>query len=148
MQSWSQRLKGIALIAGMVLAGVNLVLGAPLAGMLVASRLTAGSSISMGAALAFCVVAAGVAYVLVIALARLGAAHDHLTHRDEHMVRRHVPWMRSMRGERRNDAHVGQQSLLSALDVVLITTVVVTVVAFEIWFAFYSGSPLDMRSGR
>jgi hypothetical protein len=138
---------GAALVAGMVLAGLNIVLGAPVAGLLVASRLTGDGTVSMGALLAFCVVAGTVAYLLVAALARLGAAHDHLTHRDERMVRRQVPCRRPMAGERRTDAAEGQ-SRFSALDVVVITLVVVVVVAFEIWFAFFSGSPLDARSGR
>lgn len=147
MQRLRNRLTGAALVAGMVLAGVNLVLGAPLAGLLVASKLTGDGTMSMEALLAFCLVTGLVAYLLVAALARLGAAHDHLTHRDVRVVRRHVPWMRPMAGERRTDEAEGQ-SLLSALDVVLITLVVVVVLAFEVWFAFFSGSPLDTRSGR
>ena len=37
---------------------------------------------------------------------------------------------------------------LSALEIVLITMVVVVVALFEVWFFFYSPSPIDQRSGR
>ena len=148
MRSLPHRLKGVGLIAGMVVSGLNVTFGAPIAGMLVASRVTGGSQISMFAALMFCVVAAAVAFVFVRLLAILGAAHDRLVGRDAMVVRRHVSWMRSMSGERPH-AHDGPGGgRLSALDVVMITLVVLVVVAFEVWFLFYSGSPLDQRSGR
>jgi hypothetical protein len=51
-----------------------------------------------------------------------------------------------MRGERPHEGDRARQ--LSPMDVVLIVTVVVAVVAFEIWFFFFSGSPIDGRSGR
>ena len=51
-----------------------------------------------------------------------------------------------MRGERPHEHKGGRE--LSPLDVVLIVTVVVAVVMFEIWFFFFSGSPIDSRSGR
>jgi len=148
MQRIRDRLKGIALIAGMVVAALNVAFGAPLAGLLVASRTTGDSTISMFAVAMFVVVSGVVGFGFVRLLAVLGAAHDRLVGRDEMVVRRHVSWMRSMSGERPH-AHDGPTGgSLSALDVVLITVVVAVLVAFEIWFAFYSGSPLDQRSGR
>jgi hypothetical protein len=52
-----------------------------------------------------------------------------------------------MRGER---PHYDKQRArdLSPLEVILIVSVVAAVVAFEIWFFFFSGSPIDQRSGR
>jgi hypothetical protein len=35
-----------------------------------------------------------------------------------------------------------------ALEVVLLVSVVVVVALFEVWFFFYSPSPIDRRSGR
>ncbi len=35
----------------------------------------------------------------------------------------------------------------TALDVILVAAVLAVALAFEVWF-FYSGSPLDQRSGR
>jgi hypothetical protein len=62
-------------------------------------------------------------------------------------VGRHVPWLRSMRGER---PHYEKQRArdLSPLEVILIVSVVAAVVVFEIWFFFFSGSSIDQRSGR
>jgi len=51
-----------------------------------------------------------------------------------------------MRGERPHEQ--GAEYRLSALEVILVVSVVAAVVAFEIWFFFYSGSPIDARSGR
>ena len=132
----------------MVVSSLNVALGAPLIGLLVASRLTGGGTISMFAVAMFCVVSGVVGFGFVRLLAILGAAHDRLVGRDALVVRRHVSWMRSMSGERPH-AHDGPTGgSLSALDVVLITVTVAVVLAFEIWFMFYSGSPLDQRSGR
>ena len=61
-------------------------------------------------------------------------------------VRAHLPWLRSLRGERPRE--VGAKVGLSALDVILVGAVVIVVVAFELWFFLVSGSPIDQRSGR
>jgi hypothetical protein len=83
--------------------------------------------------------------VLVRLLSRLGSRYDELTGA-QRQVRRHVPWLRSMRGERPH--HAGEAFQISALDRTLVIVVTVAVVAFEIWFFFFSGSPIDQRSGR
>jgi hypothetical protein len=84
-------------------------------------------------------------YALVKLLAWLDAAYGRVTGRPSR-VSRHVPWLRSMRGERPHQVrHVRE---LSALEIVLITTVVIVVALFEVWFFFYSPSPIDQRSGR
>jgi hypothetical protein len=84
-------------------------------------------------------------YALVKLLAWLDASYGRLTGRPS-TVSRHVPWLRSMRGERPHQVrHVRE---LSPLEVVLVTTVVVVVALFEVWFFFYSPSPIDQRSGR
>jgi hypothetical protein len=51
-----------------------------------------------------------------------------------------------MRGERPREQ--GKEYRLSALEEILVVTVVLAMAAFEIWFFFYSGSPIDQRSGR
>ena len=42
----------------------------------------------------------------------------------------------------------GAEYRLSALEKILVTSVVLAVVIFEIWFFFYSSSPIDGRTGR
>jgi hypothetical protein len=51
-----------------------------------------------------------------------------------------------MRGER--ELYAGDRPTLSALDRILVVTVVIAVAAFEVWFFFFSTSPIDQRSGR
>ena len=42
----------------------------------------------------------------------------------------------------------GAVATLTALEYLLVGMVILAVVAFEVWFFFYSGSPFDQRSGR
>jgi hypothetical protein len=51
-----------------------------------------------------------------------------------------------MRGER--PVYPGESARLTAPERTLVAVVIVAVVAFEIWFFFFSGSPIDQRSGR
>jgi hypothetical protein len=73
------------------------------------------------------------------------AAYDRLTGR-RRSVRRTLPWMRSMRGERPHEQPEGVRP--SQAELMLIVCVVIAVIAFEVWFFFFSGSPIDQRSGR
>ena len=137
---------GALITAAMVIATANLVVGAPLVGLWVGSRFAGDQQISVLALFVAAATMFAVAMALLSVLARLGAAHDRLTGRPR-VVRRHVSWMRSMSGERPHAQGTGMPAM-STLDYVLVVAVVITVVAFEIWFAFYSSSPLDGRSGR
>ena len=140
-----RRLQLAGSIAAMVVTAVNIPLGAPLAGLWVASRVAGGEPITMAAVFAFVIVAAALAFGLTAVLGYLGAWHDALAGRKTR-VRSHLPWLRSMSGER--VAYQGDAQRLGALDFVLIAVVVATLLAFEIWFAFFSGSPFDQRTGR
>lgn len=86
------------------------------------------------------------AYAMVRVLSALGVRWNKLTG-DHGTVRRHVPWLRSMRGERPSNMP-GVQAQLSPLEIILVLTVIICFVAFEVWFFFYSSSPIDQRSGR
>jgi hypothetical protein len=129
----------------MALSAVNIWTGAPLLGLWVGSQLQGSGPPEMGPI--FAAVAVMVAGILVLMrlLTVLGTRYDARFGLDR-QVRRHVPWLRSMRGERPHEH--GEAIRISALDRVLVITVVVAVVAFEIWFFFFSGSPIDQRSGR
>ena len=100
----------------------------------------------MLAVAATAVVMGGVAFGLLQLLAILGARHDRLTGRQA-TVRRHTPWLRSMSGEREHDVP-GGKAQLTALEYLLVVSVILAVVAFEVWFFFFAGSPFDQRSGR
>lgn len=139
------RLKRVALVALMALTTLNVWTGGPLLALWVGSRVQGAGPPSMGAVAVVAVTLGAVSVGLVRLLAVLDGVYARLTGRPS-TVRRHVPWLRSMRAERPH-AHP-RAGDLSALEIILIVTVVVAVVAFEIWFFFFSGSPIDQRTGR
>jgi hypothetical protein len=139
------RLERLALVCAMALVASNIWTGGPLLALWIGSRVQAEGPPSMGAVAVAAVSLGVISYVLVRILARLDAAYAGLTGRRS-TVSRHVPWLRSMRGERPHQKrHVRE---LSPLEVVLVVSVVIVVALFEVWFFFYSPSPIDQRSGR
>ena len=137
--------KRLGLLSLMSLASVNVWTGSPLMALWVGSRVyTAGAS-AMAAFAAVGATMLAISIALVLVLGRLGATYDQLVGRKP-TTRRHTPWLRSMRGERPHE--VGGEYRLTALEKVLVVTVVLAVAVFEVWFFFYSGSPIDQRSGR
>jgi hypothetical protein len=139
------RLKRVGIVALMGLTTANIWTGSPLLALWIGSRVQAQGPPSM-LAVAVAAVSLGVlTYALVKLLARLDAAYGRMAGRQT-TVSRHVPWLRSMRGERPHvQKHVGE---LSPLEVILVASVVVVVVLFEVWFFFYSPSPIDQHTGR
>ncbi len=142
----TDRLTRVGLVAAMAVTSLNVWTGAPLLGLWVGSRLAGDSGRSMLGVLAAVVVIFGGAILLTLLLARLGAVYDNVTGRPRE-VRRHVPWLRSMRGERPHE-HGGVRSTMAPLDYILVGGVVICFLLFEFWFFFLSGSPIDQRSGR
>ena len=140
------RLERVALVAGMVLATLNVFTGAPLLGLWVGSRVVQDGQITMLAVLVITVVMFAACYAMTVVLGWLGARHDRLTGNTA-TVRRHTPWLRSMSGERPANMP-GVRGRLNALEYVLVTAVVAVVVLFELWFFLKAGSPFDERSGR
>ena len=140
------RIERVALVCLMSLTTINIWSGGPLFALWVGSRVQSSGPPSMAAVGVVAVVLGAVSFGLVRLLAVFDGIYDRLTGRGTR-VNRHVPWLRSMRGER---PHYEKQRArdLSPLEVILIVSVVVAVIAFEIWFFFLSGSPIDQRSGR
>jgi hypothetical protein len=138
-------IKRVGLVCAMVLATLNVWTGSPLLALWIGSRVQGPGTPSM-TAIAVAAISLGVlSYALVKLLAWLDAVYGRVTGHPT-TVRRHVPWLRSMRGERPHKHKHARE--LSALEVILITTVVIAVAIFEVWFFFYSSSPIDQRSGR
>ena len=140
------RIERVALVCVMAIATLNIWTGGPLLALWIGSRVQgAAGGPSMLAVSATAVSLAVVSFALVRVLAQLDAAYGRLSGRSA-AVRRHVPWLRSMRGERPHQQR--HASELSPLELMLIASVVVVVVLFEVWFFFYSTSPIDGRTGR
>jgi hypothetical protein len=137
--------KRIALTAAMAVVGLNIWTGSPLLALWIGSRVQGPGHPTMGPVFVVVIAIAVFSYLLAQALVRLGAAHDRLTGQTA-TVRRHVPWLRSMRGER--PLYPGEHAHLTGMERTLVIMVVIAAAAFEIWFFFFSTSPIDERSGR
>ncbi|HET8536140.1 MAG TPA: hypothetical protein VFL73_03070 [Solirubrobacteraceae bacterium] len=142
---WSSRAERLLLVCAMAVVTSNIWTGGPLLALWIGSRVQGQGPPSMTAVAVAAVSLGVISYVLVRSLARLDRAYAELTGRRS-TVSRHVPWLRSMRGERPHPQHHVRE--LSPLELVLIVSVVIVVALFEVWFFFYSPSPIDQRSGR
>jgi hypothetical protein len=76
---------------------------------------------------------------LIYALGWASSKYDAITGRPQH-VKRHVPWLRSMRDERVDWER--EKTEITAMERMLVITVVLAVIAFEIWFFVASPSPI------
>jgi hypothetical protein len=139
------KVRRLGLVALMALLTANIWTGGPLLALWIGSRVQGSGAPTMGPIVVTAISLGVICFVLIRLLAivdaRYGAASGRTT-----SVRRHLPWLRSMRGERpHQQKHVSD---LSPLEVILVVSVVVVVALFEVWFFFYSPSPIDQRSGR
>jgi hypothetical protein len=145
VQRPGSRLTRIVLAALIGLASLNLWTGGPLLALWVGSHAQGSGPLTMTALLVVTVVLLSVS----LALVRLIAVLEHAYQKRRGVtprVRSHTPWLRSMRGER--PVYPGESARLTAPERILVAVVIVAVVLFEIWFFFFSGSPIDQRSGR
>ena len=141
--SWIKR---VALAALMALVAMNVWIGGPLLALWIGSRVqtSTGGSLTIRPITALAVFGslAVITVVLVRVLRATSAAYDRATGV--------VP------GTRRRDSWVsierrdfpGQRPSLTTLERILVVVVACAALAFEIWFFFYSTSPIDQRSGR
>jgi hypothetical protein len=141
-----RQLKRLVLAAVIALLTVNVWTGAPLAALWVGSRVQTGGQATMLAIAVVAAVLALIAFLLLRLLALASATYDRVSGTEASGVRTHAPWLRSMRGER--PQYPGVRTQLTAPERIFVFSVVVAVVAFEIWFFFFSGSSIDQRSGR
>jgi hypothetical protein len=133
------RLERALILAAMAVVAVNIWTGSPLLALWVGSRLQGTSGVKMSAVFAVVLVMGVTSFALVKLLGVLGARHDRLLGVPP-APRRQQPWLRSLSGERVRDQR--RRTRISALDVVLVGTVLVAAIAFEVWFFFYSGSSI------
>ena len=132
-------LRRILLVSASALAAIKVWTGAPLFAVWVGSKAAAGSRLSMGAVFVVVVVLAACCLALTIVLTWLNARYDALTGRPV-AARRTSPWLRSMRGEREEDAR--KRYGISPVERMVVIAVVLCVLAFEVWFFFFAGSSL------
>jgi hypothetical protein len=133
----------LAIVIGIL--ALNVWTGSPLLALWIASRVQGDGPPQMGplflALLLFGVFSFSLAYLL----GRVTEVYDrHTGHVPT--VRAHAPWLRSLRGEREN--YPGARPSLSAPERIIVIMVMAAVLAFEVWFFFFSTSPIDQRTGR
>jgi len=133
-------LKRIGLVAASALVSINIWTGAPLLAVWVGSKVQGSlTTLSMSAVLSVIAVLAVTVLALAFLLAQINRAYDDLIGRAP-AGRQTSPWLRSMRGEREED--VRQKHGMSAIEKVMVATVVAGALAFEVWFFFFAGSSL------
>ena len=135
----------ITLLSLIGLASLNLWTGGPLLALWVGSHAQSSGPLTMFSLLVTIGVLLGVSLGLVRLIAVLQEAYRKQGGESTH-VRAHTPWLRSMRGER--PVYPGEHGRVSAPERMLVLVVIIAVAAFEAWFFFFSGSPIDQRSGR
>ena len=127
----------VVLAALTAILAINLVTGAPLFAIWVGSRVQTSTQLTMGTvALVIGTLVVTVA-IIVFLLTRIEAMYKDLT--GQPTSRRTSPWLRSMRGERDEEM---RRRPLSGYEKALVAVVVATGAAFEVWFFFFSGSPI------
>jgi hypothetical protein len=139
------RAKRTAVLATIAVVTMNVWTGGPLFALWVGSRVQGSGPPKMEAIALAALTLGVVSFVLVRVLARLTHLYDRLTGRPS-QVRQHVPWLRSMRGERPHPE--GEPHRITAPDYILVGAVVIAVAVFEVWFFFFSGSPIAGSTGR
>jgi hypothetical protein len=135
----------VILLSLIGLASLNLWTGGPLFALWVGSRTQGSGPPTMTGLFVVTIVLTAVSLALVRLIALLQESYDKHSGTARH-VRAHTPWLRSMRGER--PVYPGERPRVTAPERVMVAVVIVAVVIFEVWFFFFSGSPIDQRSGR
>jgi hypothetical protein len=116
------------------LVSINLWTGGPLFALWVGSRVQASiGTLSMSAVGATIAVLIVVTYVLYKLLAWLNARYYAVIGRT--MARQQAPWLKPMSGERRS---LQVRRPLSGVERITVVSVVVALLAFEIWFFFFA----------
>lgn len=137
------KVKRAALLTATALVSINIWTGSPLFAVWVGSKVQGSfGSPKMEAVGAVIVVLGILLFASAWALSWLNAVYDQLTGRPA-PKRRTYPWMESMRSERHQQ--VRREIGVSAVEKVVVASVVAAVLAVEIWFFFFAGSSLPIN---
>jgi hypothetical protein len=141
--SWVKR---IALAISMAIVATNVWIGGPIVALWIGSRLqnASGGSLTIRPSTALAVFAslAVITIGLVKLLSAIAAAYDRASGNGP-VKRRHDSWVSVER-----KSFPGVRPSLTTMERILVVVVAMAVIAFEIWFMFFSTSPIDQRSGR
>ena len=131
----SRTVKQTGLVSLMVLGGLMLWFGNPVVWLWIGSQMSETQGVSMGpyAVVAFGIIASTIA--VAWGLARIHRRYQEVSGRIP-TVRVRLPWMRSVRGEEDSRPEI------TVLDVVVVSTALLGIVAAVFWFLFLAGSSL------
>jgi hypothetical protein len=133
-----ERAKRYGLAALMAFLALNIWTGAPLLALWIGSRVQGSESqASMTAVVAVVACLAGFSIALYQALKYVMHAYQEATGTLP-TVRTHAPWLQSLSGERPSYS----AARISGAERVIVVTVVIAALVFEVWFFFFSGSPI------
>jgi DNA primase catalytic core, N-terminal domain len=132
-------LKRLAIVTATALVAFNAWTGAPLLAVWVGSQVQSGRLLSMRGVVSVVVVLALTELILLAALTWLNLTYDRLLGRPR-VAGQTSPWQRAMRGDRVQD--IRSRFGMSAPEKVVTGCVVTCVLAFEVWFFFFAGSPI------
>lgn len=125
----------LLLIVLMALGSIAMWIAVPLFWIWLAGRMQESSQPSLGPYLLVLVGIPVTMFVVAKLLSKLNAAYGQVTGSPPR-VRMQMPWNRSMRDER------GPTTQATVLDVVMLVSVSIALVAFAIWFFGFAGSSL------
>lgn len=132
------KLKRYAIVAATAFAAANLVTGAPVLALWIGSQAQGGQVIGLRGVVVVIAVMGLFAFLVGTALTWLGAKYDDLTGRPQ-TAGQTSPWHRAKRGDRVQD--IRMRFGISAPEKVVAATVLLTVLAFQLWFFLYAGAP-------
>lgn len=140
------RLKPILLAAVMAFLTLNIWTGSPLLAVWIGSRVQGEESQpSMAAFVAVLGCLIAFSWGLYQLLKITAGAYRDATG-TQPTVRTHAPWLRSMRAERPGERGADRGG--SAAEKIVVVSVLIAAIAFELWFFFLSGSSIGGGSGR
>lgn len=137
--------KRVALAALAGIVALNVWTGSPLLALWIGSRVQGSGPPSMAAIGVVVAVFAALSFGLYQLLKVLAAAYESASGHAP-TARQPAPWLRSLRGER--DRYEGERPRLTAVERIVAGMVILVFVLFEIWFFFFSGSPIGTTTGR
>ena len=133
-----ERAKRYGLAALRAFLALNIWTGAPLLALWIGSRVQGSETqTSMTAIVVVVGCLAGFSIGLYQALKHVMHAYQEATGTLP-TVRTHTPWLNSLSGER--PAYTATR--ISGAERVIVVTVVIAALVFEVWFFFFSGSPI------
>jgi hypothetical protein len=136
------RLQRAGILALITIVTLNFWTGSPLVALWVGSRVQGSGRLTMLVVAVVVVVFAVISFLLLGLLNTLSETYDRMVGRPKR--RKETAWLRSRDIERLDYQRErgAQTARLTVVDVILVLSVVVPIVVFEIWFFVYASDPI------